>query len=339
MMNHPLNLLHSPHSPVSFIETALPEDTNTDSFLLEQAHQTILQSYPKMHSMLLVRQGKLIFERYYGDYQAGSLNDLRSATKSFVSLITGIAIKRGDIPCVETPVCEVLHRHMLSQPSPQLEELTLRHLLTMTAGFSWITGKKLGEPLIRKFHNSRRWGTFALSLPILPGSIGTFQYRSTDTHLISMMLSESTGLDAFSYTRQHFFTPLGITHVTWNSSPEGHSMGHIGLFMTARDMAKTAICLLSGGLWAGEEIVPQAWLQEALEPQTSGYPSFGDYGYQFWNGTMSGQPFKLAHGHGGQQILLLPSLDAAVIFTAETKVRQWKNPRRLVEQYLIPAMG
>ncbi|MFC3750152.1 serine hydrolase domain-containing protein [Paenibacillus sp. GCM10012306] len=338
-MDQPQPILHAPQHPIPFIETALPEERDTNSVLLEQAHQTILRSYPKMHSLLLVRQGKLIFERYYGHYQAGSLNDLRSVTKSFISLMTGIAIKRGDMPCVETPFCEVLHRHLPSQPSPQLKFLTLRHLLTMTAGFSWITGKKLGEPLIRKFHNSRRWGNFALSLPILPDSIGTFQYRSTDSHLISLMLSESTGVDTFSYARQHFFTPLGITHVAWSSSPEGHSMGHIGLYLTARDMAKTALCLLNGGFWAGEEIVPQAWLQEALKPQTSGYPAFGAYGYQFWSGTMSGQPFQLAHGHGGQQILLLPRLDAAVIFTAETKVRQWKNPRRLMEQYLIPAMS
>jgi CubicO group peptidase (beta-lactamase class C family) len=337
-LSQPVTLFHSPHNTVSFIEAASPEKSDTDYTLLEQAHQTILRDYPKMNSMLLVRRGKLVFERYYGNYHAGSLNDLRSATKSFMSLLAGIAISRGDMPDIHTSVAEALRTHIPFLHSPHLKEITLRQLLTMTSGFSWITGKKLGEPLIRKFHRSRLWGSFALSLPIIPGNIGSFQYRSTDSHLISMILTESCGVDAFNYARQHLFAPLGITHAAWSASPEGHSMGHIGLFLTARDMAKTGICLLNGGNLADKDIIPQTWLLDALAPHSSGYPAFGDYGYQFWSGTMSGQPYRLAHGHGGQQILLLPGLDAAVIFTAESKVNQWKNPRRLVEQYLIPAM-
>lgn len=292
-----------------------------------------------MHSMLVVRHGKLIFERYYGSYHAGMLNDLRSATKSFISMLTGIAVANGHMPEVRTPVTDVLHKHVPYLHSPRLGEVTLRHLLTMTSGFRWITGKKLGEPLVRNLQRSRRWASYALSLPIDDDNIGQFQYRSCDSHLISVMLSETTGTDAFSYAREHLFGPLDIQHAAWLPNTEGHSMGHIGLYLTSRDLAKIGICLLDGGLYRGRQIIPQAWLEEALSAQTSGYPAYGDYGYQFWNGTLSAQPYRLAHGHGGQQLLLLPKLGAAVIFTAESAVRQWKNPRRLVEQFIIPALG
>lgn len=116
-------------------------------------------------------------------------------------------------------------------------------------------------------------------------------------------------------------------------------MGHIGLYLTSRDMAKLGICLLSGGSYGGRQVVPQDWLEASFQPHTDGYPSYGNYGYQFWNGRMSSQPYRLAHGHGGQQLWLLPELDAAVIFTAESAVSRWRNPRRLIEQHIIPAMN
>lgn len=337
-MSDPLTLSPVPPGHTFDIKIASPDDTGTDSHKLEQAHQAIQRTYPKMHSMLVIRQGRLIFERYYGGYHAGSLNDLRSATKSYLSLIAGIAINQGDLPPIDTPILEVLHHHAPAAYDPKLHEITLRHLLTMTSGFQWITGQKLGEPLIRRLHRSRRWGSFALSLPLIPEDIGRFQYRSTDSHLISMMLREATGSDAFSYGQKHLFAPLGISNAVWSASPEGDSMGHIGLFLTARDLAQTGICLLDGGCLNEISIIPQAWLEEALAPRTDGYPAFGNYGYQFWNGTISGQRFALAHGHGGQQLLLLPELEAAVVFTADAAVARWRNPRRLVEQYLIPAM-
>ncbi|WP_310550598.1 serine hydrolase domain-containing protein [Paenibacillus glufosinatiresistens] len=337
-MKQPVPILQSPQRAVPFLPAARPEDTGTAPDPLEEAHRTVLREYGKMHSMLVARGGRLIFERYYGEGAPARLNDLRSATKSVTSLLVGIAAGRGDLPGIETPAAGILRRHVPYLHSEELPEITLRHLLTMTAGFSWQTGKRLGEPLIAKFHRARRWASFAMSLPIIREQIGTFQYRSTDSHLLSMALTECTGLDAFSYAREHLFGPLGIEHAAWNASPEGHSMGHIGLHLTSRDLIKLGICLLADGRYGQKQIVPAEWLKDALSAQTSGYPAYGDYGYQFWTGVMSGQPFTLAHGHGGQQILLLPRLDAVIVFTAESRTGHWKHPRKLVEQHLIPAM-
>lgn len=338
-MNKQLSLLSLPYAASSPMSAADPEETGTAGELLEQAHETILKAYPKMHSMLVVRHGKLIFERYYANHHAGMLGDLRSATKSFVSLLTGIAIARGEISGTDLPVADTLRHYLSARSDPQLSRLTLHHLLTMTTGFSWITGNKLGEPLVRNMQRSRRWVPYILNLPVDPAKIGLFQYRSSDSHLLSVILSECTGLDAFSYAKEHLFGPLDITHAAWLPSPEGHSMGHIGLYLTSRDMAKLGICLLSGGSYGGRQVVPQDWLEASFQPHTDGYPAYGNYGYQFWNGRMSSQPYRLAHGHGGQQLWLLPELDAAVIFTAESAVNRWRNPRPLIEQHIIPAMN
>ncbi|WP_025715771.1 serine hydrolase [Paenibacillus sp. 1-18] len=101
-----------------------------------------------------MRRGKLIWERYYNGHEASALNDLRSATKSFTSTLIGIAVARGDMPGPETAVHKLLPDYLPRREGPLLERIMIRHLLTMTSGLYWQTGKKLGEAFIRRFHRS-----------------------------------------------------------------------------------------------------------------------------------------------------------------------------------------
>ncbi|MCJ8011860.1 beta-lactamase family protein [Paenibacillus sp. KQZ6P-2] len=315
-----------------------PDKSGSKQPLLDKVDAEISKSFPKMRSLLVVRHGQLIYEKYYNGHESGSLNDLRSATKSFTSILTGIAASQSQLPGLDEPLLSILGRYATRKTDPALHEvLTLRRLLTMTTGMAWQTGKKLGEPMIRRFHQSRQWTSFALSLPVDPEMIGRFQYRSIDTHLLSVILSECTGQDAYSYAREHLFEPLGIGHSAWDSSPEGHSMGHVGLYLTSRDMAKFGVCCLQGGNWQGHQIISSTWLDQALQTQVEGYPAFGDYGFGWWTGKMNGESFSCAHGHGGQQIYLFPALEAVIVFTADTKVRRWKNPRPLLQQFILSA--
>lgn len=145
-------------------------------------------------------------------------------------------------------------------------------------------------------------------------------------------------MDAYAYARKYLFEPLDIRHAAWSPSPEGHSMGHIGLYLTSRDMAKFGQCCLDGGQWQGKPVIPETWLKQALTPQVKGYPAFGDYGFQWWTGIQNGSVYALAHGHGGQQIYLFPQLDAVVVFTADSKVSRWKNPRVLLERHILDTL-
>lgn len=337
-MEQPVSILTSPIVEVPFFPEGEPEEQACNSAFLERAHQTIIRRYPRMHSFLMIRGGKLIAEKYYGNHHAGALNDLRSATKSFTSILFGMAVHRGDLPPIDTPVLPYLEEYVSRRSHPLLDRLTFRHLLTMTSGFAWQTGKKLGEPLIHRFHRNQKWASFALSLPVIEEEIGNFQYRSTDSHLLSVALSKATEMDAFSYAKHYLFSALEITHSAWTPSPEGHSMGHIGLYLTSRDMAKFGQCCLNEGKWKGQQVIPSAWLNDALTPQTEGYPAFGDYGFQWWTGKIDGQPFSLAHGHGGQQIYLFPGLDAVIVFTQDSHVSRWKNPRMLLEQFILKSI-
>lgn len=218
-MSHQQSILQSPTASSPYIQRARPLDYGIDASILDRVDQIIRKQYPKMRSFLLVHDGQLLYERYYGGHTVQSLNDLRSATKSFTSMLLGIAVSRGEVPSVDASVYDVFRQLIPAQTHPALKKLSLRHLLTMTSGFAWQTGKKLGEPLIHRFHRNRQWVRYALSLPIVQQDIGTFQYRSTDSHLLSAAISKGTGMDAYAYARLHLFEPLGIQHTAWSPIP------------------------------------------------------------------------------------------------------------------------
>lgn len=306
--------------------------------LLQAADEEIIQRFPKMHSFIVVRNGTVLIERYYNGFDISDLHDLRSATKSILSVLLGIASDRGQLPSLDEPIVDTVRKYAMGPLDSLWAQLTLRHLLTMTSGFYWKTGVKMGEAFIHRFHQSRNWTKYILHLPLEEHKLGTFQYCSIESHLLSILLTEWTGLSAADYARQYLFDPLGIEEALWGASPEGHSMGHIGLHLTARDMTKIGMLCLQGGVWDGERILSADWLLESMTPLSAENPGYGRYGYHWWTAKANGIPFAYAHGHGGQQINVIPALDAVVVFTADSALNRWKNPRPLLEKFIIPAL-
>lgn len=306
--------------------------------LLMRADQAIRKQYPKLNSFLVASQGSLLIEQYYNGHHQHSLHDLRSATKSFMSVLLGIADYQRLLPDLDTPVWEHVKQFAPKRPDPLWETITLRHLLTMTSGLYWETGRKLGEKYIHRFHRSRKWSNFILRLPVVPNMMGTFQYRSVDTHLLSVLLTLWTGRTAADYAKSNLFVPLGISEFQWDGSPEGHSCGHIGLHMTSRGMLSFGELCLQGGVREQHRILSSHWLTLSHTPHTPGYDNYGGYGFQWWVSQIDGVKFAYANGHGGQQIYIIPSLEAVVVFTADSKVNRYKNPRQILAKYVIPAL-
>ncbi|GAA0134646.1 serine hydrolase [Paenibacillus sp. YSY-4.3] len=315
-----------------------PAQSKEAASLFHAVDEEIVNRFPKMNSFIVARQGSVLIERYYNGFVANDLHDLRSATKSILSLLLGIANYRGELPPLDEPIAGSLRKYAAPNLDPLWEQLTLRHLLTMTSGFYWKTGVKMGEAFIHRLHQSRNWTKYILHLPIEKHKIGTFQYCSVDSHLLSVLLTEWTGLSAAEYAKKNLFGPLGIADMSWNASPEGHSMGHIGLHLAALDMAKIGLLCLQGGVWNGERLLSAEWLTRSMTPLSAESPGYGRYGYHWWTTKANGIPYAYAHGHGGQQINVIPSLDAVVVFTAASDLNRWKNPRPLLEKFIMPAL-
>ncbi|AZK44901.1 serine hydrolase domain-containing protein [Paenibacillus lentus] len=328
-------------SNTSYIAAAsrsYPAQSKETLELLHAANEEILKHFPKMHSFIVARQGELLTERYYNEFNRTDLHDLRSATKSILSILYGIASYRGKLPPLHAPIWDTIQKYAVQKPGPHWEKLTLHHLLTMTSGFCWKTGAKMGEAFIHRFHQSPNWTKYILHLQIEEHKIGTFQYCSVDSHLLSILLTEWTGLSAADYAKEYLFGPLGIEESVWKAAPEGHSMGHIGLHLTARDMAKIGQLCLQGGVWEGGRILSADWLRQSMTPLSTESPGYGRFGYHWWTTKVHGITYAYAHGHGGQQINVIPALDSVIVFTAASDLSRWKNSRPLLEKFIIPAL-
>ncbi len=318
--------------------TGSPREHGLDEAALRELEARVKEQMPKLLSALVARHGNLVYERYWNGADRDTQMNVRSVTKSFTGTLIGIAIGEGRISGVTAPAASFFTREELPRELDERKAATtLEHLLTMTSGFYWVTGNKLGERHLNRMHESRDWARFIWRLPVMESGRGQFQYRSPDSHLLSVILTRACGCSAMEYAQDRLFRPLGLGPLEWPADPQGNSAGHVFMQLKARDMLKLGQLYLQRGRWEGRQLVPESYIRHATAAQTSGHPGYGAYGYQWWNATYDGVRYYFAQGHGGQYIFVVPKLELVVVFTGDPSVSRWKSPRVLFEQLLLPA--
>lgn len=317
---------------------ASPAEANLDPAPLLQADEDIQKRFPKMRCFLVAKDGALVFERYYGGADASTRLDLRSATKSATAAVAACAGALGDDgekpPTLATLFPELLPR----AASEDVRATTTRQLLAMTSGLHWKTGKRLGEAFVPRLHRSRHWVRFALRLPVDPETRGAFVYRSVDSHLLSAAVSATTGRPASDVAQEAIFGPLGIAPPPWEADPQGVTVGHIGLALAGRDLARLGWLHATGGVWEGRRILPPDYVRLAFTPLGEGLPAFGRYGGHWWIArAATGEAVRCALGHGGQLVFVMPERRLVAVFAADPKVSRWKHSLSLFERYVLAA--
>jgi CubicO group peptidase (beta-lactamase class C family) len=232
------------------------------------------------------------------------LINIRSMTKSIVSLLIGIALKKEYIKSLETPINYFL--------SGAPGNISIRDLLTMSSGID-IDDKDLYGLIL----NSNDWVKDILDLP-LTGK-GTFRYKRVDYHLLSAIISKSTGLTMSNFAQTNLFSPLEIKDIKWESDPQGVTVGSTGLKITFESLIKISHILINNGFKNTNEIISNDWIEAST---TNGIPtnlSYGDYGFGWWISTYKGNGIYRGLGSGGQQILIYPKERISIIVTADTK--------------------
>lgn len=232
------------------------------------------------------------------------LINIRSMTKSIISLLIGIALKEKYIKSIETPI-----QYFLSNAP---KNITIRELLTMSSGFN-IEDKDL-YGLIEK---SKDWVNDILELPIL--CKGQFRYKGVDYHLLSAILSKTTGLSALNYALLKLFSPLGINDIEWESDPQGVTVGSTGLKISFNGLIRLSQILLNNGFENNNEIIPNSWIKNSTTNGVTTNYNYGDYGYGWWIKNYKGNQIYRALGSGGQQILIHPQKKVSIIVTADAK--------------------
>lgn len=282
-----------------------------------------------LHSLLVIREGYLVFEWYAGGYGPDSKHELYSVTKSFIATLAGIAHDQGLIEGVEQPIADFLPVQDFPNPDRRKASLTFEDLLTMQAGLEW----NEGMPAYQEMYRQPDWTAHILSKPMVEAPGTRFNYCSGCSHLISAALSQAVGGDLPGFAREYLFEPLGIEELSWETDPQGVPIGGWGLRLTSRDMARLGYLYLREGGWNGRQIVSPEWVAAATTAWVRQDETLG-YGYQWWIYPELGG--YAAQGLGGQTVLVLPEHELVVVTTAQDTDHGLLVP--LIEKHIIGAL-
>ncbi len=312
---------------------AAPDEVGLDGARLCEL-DAFLNAWPKrnIHAVVVVRRGKLVFERYFAGQDerwtlgSGSTrfsptekHDIRSISKSVTSLLVGIALAEGKFPPLDSPVIDFYPQYA-DLRTAEKARITFRHLLTMSHGLVWDENVAWSDPKNneRLMFEAKDPYRYTLEQPVAlpPGML--FNYSGGATTLLAGALMKATTRKIDDYAKEKLFTPLGITDFEWldfAGSSEIAAFG--GLRLRPRDLAKIGQLLASGGLWDGKRVLREGWVAESTKPRlNTEAPLWFYYGYQWWLGRslLRGRDltWTAGFGNGGQRLFVVPELDLVV---------------------------
>lgn len=269
---------------------------------------------PRIRSLLVLRDGQIAAERRFnGGPPLDQPVNIKSASKSVISALVGIAISRGVLTGTDQSVVSVLGKDAPSQPDPRLERVTVSNLLSMQAGLERTSGEFYG-----RWVTSSNWVRFALSRPFVDEPGGGMLYSTGNTHLLSAMLTEASGRSTLELAREWLGQPLGISFPAWPVDPQGVYFGGNEMRMSPRSLARFGELYRLGGIVNGKRVLPASWIEQSWTPRTISPWSGGQYGYGWFIGQAAGHPVRFAWGYGGQMIYVVPDLRLTVVMTSDS---------------------
>ena len=254
-------------------------------------------------------------------YHGTNLHTLQSVTKTVTSVIIGIAIARHEFPDLDTPVLRFFDTTTVKNIDGRKRRMTLRHLLTMTAGLAWNEDRvPYADPtndgsLMEAGHD---WVAYVLDKPMAAEPGNAFNYNGGATQTLAHIFRVATGQDLEEYGAKYLFQPLGIHHYYWKRAPTGLADAQGGLYLAQKDLAKIFYLYLHAGKWQDKQLVSAEYVRQSVTPVVRVSPTVA-YGYQWWLQAYGKESTELVwrgSGFGGQLPLILPQYDLVVVVTA-----------------------
>jgi len=280
----------------------------------------------------------MLFEYFRNPLVPAETAKVNSCTKSFLSALICIAMDEGILPEAGASLSDFFPR-LLKDPDPRKREITLQHLLTMTAGFEWTEFG--GQKSFPRMTRSDNWVDFVLSQPLsdTPGS--RMEYNSGISQLLSAILVQASGMSIARYAENKLFEPLGIDDYEWEADPQGIHTGGFGLRLRPGDMLKFGQLYLNQGSWDRRQLISRERAVCSVQPFIpASAPNSGFYGWHWWAdsfGKKSVVNYFYARGYAGQFIYVLPNLKIVVVLT-DDKRKKDRKPGNVFLDYIAPLL-
>ncbi|MFX0108057.1 MAG: serine hydrolase domain-containing protein, partial [Candidatus Hodarchaeota archaeon] len=319
-----------------------PEEQGVNPRKLQELMDYIEESEVDIDSVLVVKNGYMVMEEYPSvAYSNTSLQYVASVTKSFTSALVGIALTQGYIGSVQDYMVDYFPDREIANPSPEKNQITIEHLLTMTSGLEWDEwSARYDDPEndIVQMSISGDCVQYVLDKPMAYEPGETWVYCGGGSHLLGAIVQDATGQRLLTYAFENLFNPLGISSVLWSRDSDGYYYAGGGISMAPLDMAKFGYLYLRNGLWDGTQIISSDYVNASGSTHVK---QFGDneyygYGYQWWT-----YPFAQvyhASGFRGQHIFVAPEYDLVAVITSSYPAYEPSPSESMFYEYILTAV-
>jgi CubicO group peptidase (beta-lactamase class C family) len=324
-------------------QTSSPEEQGMDSQLLAQA---IAQGESRdyVDCILVIRNGYIVAEEYYNGYRKDFPHNVKSVSKSFLSALTGIALRDGHLNNLNLKMLDFFSEYIYQSIDPRKYDITIRHLLMMRAGIDHERNN------YEQIYNTSNWIKTTIEFPLLYDPGTRFSYNTFQTHLLSAMITKASKMTTLDFANEHLLKPMEISVSDWKQGPQGYYFGGNNMYFTPRNMARLGYLYMNDGKLNEKQIVPTDWVEKSLTNYTQFINSnWGDlhnvnYGYLWWLGEIRNHKVFLAIGYGGQFVINFPDLNMIVVTTAESHL-EWDTADQhersilsIIADYIVPAV-
>ena len=295
------------------------------------------RSLDALETLLVAQNGETVIEEGFRGRRTTAATNIKSASKSVVSALVGIAIDKGLIEGPDQPIADFLRADFPADPDPRLASVTVGNLLSMQAGLERTSGGNYGAWI-----SSRHWVRDALRRPFATDPGGPMLYSTGSTHLLSAILTKASGRSTLALARE-WLEPAGVRVTDWERDPQGIYLGGNQMAMTPRSLLAFGELYRRDGLAPdGSRVLSQDWIRQSFTPRTTSRFHDGRYGYGWFIDTFAGHQGFYGWGYGGQMIYVIPDLQLTVAITSDENRPSARDGyvrelHRLVFETIVPA--
>jgi CubicO group peptidase (beta-lactamase class C family) len=313
--------------------------------IISMVRETIKGKYPDVHSILIYKDGKLVLEEYFYEYDADKPHQLRSASKSFIGTLMGIAIDQGKIKSENEKLIPLFRGtyDTIKNMDDRKARITIKDFLTYRHGMDCNDEDPETKGHEEKMMKSPDWIQFTLDLPMVEEPGKRSAYCTACAQTIGKLVELKVGTPLVEYADKNLFAPLGITNYKWRFSPDPSSEGTFNqMYLRPRDMLKLGMMYHHNGKWDGQQIVSENWIKKTFEKDDV------EFGYLWRHKAfdVDGKVYNsyLATGNGGQKINIWPEQNMITVFTggnynAYAVYGRQTPPNEMIPEFILKAIG